>query len=785
MIRIPSSFDNEVSEVIEHAVRIAESMGHHRLGTPHVLIALRHLEDPLTMRLIGDIRLEAVQQAVEKCIGCMDDETARVENVTSRLKEIFDSMQAYDTEGNHPGVKHLWLEMLDDKRSETSDLLKPFKKSRQALRQTISDVTGDVADLPKKTVDAKAEQVAHKTVAPDKDGVKKAPPEHKKGAAAKVQELEKYARNLVQAARQHELEPLIGREEELDAMVRVLGKKLKNNPLLIGEPGVGKSALAGGLAQRIAEGSVPAPMADLQVYELDMTRLLAGTRYRGDFEERIQNVIDCVQELSNVILFIDEVHTLISAGGNEGGVNAANILKPALARGKMRVIGATTYKEYRKYVERDAALTRRFQRIDVDEPTKGETLRILGGLKPRYEEYHHVKITDDAIASAVELSARYVTDRFMPDKAIDLIDEASSMAKIDACAENAARDGVQEAEIVIDTEQVAKIISTWTGIPLDRMSMEETQDSSTLEARLSARIIGQENAVKTITRALRRAQAGLTDPNRPMGVFMLLGPSGVGKTELCKVLSEEYFNSADALVRIDMSEYSEAFTVSRLIGSPPGYVGYGDGGLLTDPVLKHPYSVVLLDEIEKAHPNVFNLMLQLFDDGVLTDSVGRKVNFRNTIVIMTSNAGVSFDMDKQMGFGSRGGDPGKTILEQAKRTFRPEFLGRVDEMIVMNRLTEEDGREIARMMLEKTRLRLEKRDVRFSYDDEVLSLLAKEGVDAMSGARNLRKVILKDIDDPLSDLLLSQPQTRCIVAGTEESEIVLRTEEPVLCGGED
>ena len=577
----------------------------------------------------------------------------------------------------------------------------------------------------------------------------------------------------------HELEPLIGREKELDSMIQILGKKTKNNPLLLGEPGVGKSAIAEGLAQRIADRDVPPMLLGTQIYALDLAMLIAGTKYRGEFEERMKGIVASVQEHGNIMLFIDELHTLIGAGSStEGSLDAANILKPALARGELRVIGATTYKEYRKYIEKDAALARRFQRIDVQEPSHAQTLEILSGLRGRYENYHHVEIADDALISAVELSSRYVTDRFMPDKAIDLIDEAASMASIEmwkqsriplpAIPSEKNTDEVQEEieqaigmpTTVIHADEIAKVVSQWTGVPVERVGSDQQQDILNLENVLAKRVIGQNEAIALIAKALRRARAGLNDPTRPLGVFMLLGPSGVGKTELCKALSEALFGSEDALIRVDMSEYSEEAAASRLIGSPPGYVGYGDGGQLTDAVLKRPYSVVLFDEIEKAHPKIFSLLLQLLDDGQLTDSVGRKVNFKNTIIIMTSNSGVSFDMDKRLGFSGSSTDnkPSvnhrRTIMEQVKQTFRPEFLGRIDEMVVMNSLTEEDGAKIAALMLSRICGRLMERGISLTYDERVPFALAKEGVSEMSGARNLRRVIAQRVEDPVSELVL-------------------------------
>ena len=488
-----------------------------------------------------------------------------------------------------------------------------------------------------------------------------------------------------------------------------------------------------------------------------------------------------IVEMGNVILFIDEIHTLVGAGStSEGSLDAANILKPALARGEVRVIGATTYKEYRKYIEKDAALARRFQRVDVQEPSREQTIEILRGLRKRYEDYHGVSIGDAALESAVELSSRYVTDRFMPDKAIDLIDEAASMVRLDGWRH---QDEADEEMLAIGPEAIAKVVSQWTGVPLERVGADTQRDILKLERQLAKRIIGQEEAVSTIARALRRSRAGLNDPHRPLGVFMLLGPSGVGKTEICKALSEALFGSEEALIRMDMSEYAEEATASRLIGSPPGYVGHGEGGQLTDAVLKRPYSVVLFDEIEKAHPKIFSLLLQLLDDGQLTDSIGHKVNFKNTIVVMTSNAGVSFDMDKRLGFSSASQiqDRSKLILNQVKQTFRPEFLGRVDELIVMHSLSHEDGCRIAQLMLGKTVQRMAKQGVMLEYDDDVPALLAKMGVDSMSGARNLRRVIAKHVEDPLSDLLLEGHITSGRVhLTTHADEIRLCVQDDVL-----
>ena len=790
MLNIPKAFTQGATKALIQAQICAASMGHEKLGTGHILVGLCRGTDELTACMLGDLTAQQVERAVFERYGRGEVGFSRVTGLTAHAQRVLMRAVAYANPEKKTlsGVAHIWQELLYEEHSTALSALYALGRSQDALRAALRDAAGEI-ERP----------IGAKRIRASGDPVSRREAESARDARAQDEEkrpLEAYARNLTEAAAARELEPVIGREEELRAMVRVLGKKTKNNPLLVGEPGVGKSALAEALAQRIAAGDVPGDLRGMQIFALDLAQMIAGSKYRGEFEERIKNVVADAQERGNVILFIDEMHTLIGAGGSEGSLDAANLLKPALARGLVRVIGATTYKEYRKYVERDAALARRFQKIDVVEPDSQQTLQILGGLRERYEDYHHVTIADDALISAVELSARYVTDRYMPDKAIDLIDEAASMARqesvtgaiplpaarpvqeneltpeeLAACqsgddgemgmvCEGDSAPAYAMPEIVIHSTEIARVVAQWTGIPVEQVSSaREGQDVLNLEERLSQRVIGQEQEVSTIARALRRARAGLNDPTRPLGVFMMLGPSGVGKTELCKALSEALFGSEDALIRIDMSEYSEEYTASRLIGSAPGYVGYGDGGQLTDAVLKRPYSVVLFDEIEKAHPKIFSLLLQLLDDGQLTDSVGRKVNFKNTVVVMTSNAGVSFDMDKKLGFTSDSHESldvsrSRTILSRAKMTFRPEFLGRIDEMIVMNSLTREDGIRIAELMLGKIVQRLAKQGVLLEYDEAVPELLAREGVDGASGARNLRRVIARLVEDPLSDRLL-------------------------------
>jgi len=754
MVNIPKGFTQSAIKALVQAQICAAAMGQEKLGTGHIVAGLCKSGDNLTQCILGELSAQEIEKEVLSRYGRGEAGFSRITGVTPHAQRVLLRALSYANPEKKTlaGIAHIWQEMLFEEGCCGLNVLVYLGKTIDGMRAALRDAAGEIErPLAARSIGASSLPVSGQ----EAEAVQRAEQKQKEESVPSDQVLDQYARNLTKAAQNGELEPLIGRHEEVESMIRVLGKKTKNNPLLIGEPGVGKSALVEGLAARIAQGSVPPLLCDAQIYALDMAQVIAGSKYRGEFEERIKKVLASVLEMGNVILFIDEMHTLIGAGSSsEGSMDAANLLKPALARGQVRVIGATTYKEYRKYVEKDAALARRFQRIDVREPDQKETLRILDGLRGRYEAYHHVTIADDALQSAVDLSARYVTDRYMPDKAIDLIDEASSMAKLSTWkAENSLE------EVIIHAQEVARVVSQWTGVPVERVGMDNQQDILQLESKLKRRIVGQDEAVSSLARALRRSRAGLGDPSRPLGVFMLLGPSGVGKTELCKALSEALFGSEEALIRIDMSEYSEEASASRLIGSPPGYVGHGDGGQLTDAVLKRPYSVVLFDEIEKAHPKIFSLLLQMLDDGHLTDSVGRKVNFKNTIIVMTSNAGVSFDMEKKLGFASssQAVETGKAIMAQVKRTFRPEFLGRIDELIVMNSLTQTDGERIAALMIGRISQQLARQGVMLEYEDDVLTLLAQEGVDSMSGARNLRRVIAKYVEDPLSDLLL----TRC------------------------
>lgn len=752
---MPKGFTQSALKALVQAQICAAAMGQEKMGTGHIVVGLCKGNDELTRCIVGDLSGQELEREVLSRYGRGEASFARITGLTAHAQRVLLRALSYANPEKKTlaGVAHIWNELLYESGCCGLNVLLSFGKTVEGMRTALVDAAGEIErPMAAQRIAASSAPISGQ----EASAMQRAEQRQREEETPGDQLLEQYARNLTRAAAKGELEPLIGRKAEVDAMIRVLGKKTKNNPLLIGEPGVGKSALAEGLAARIAQGSVPPSLRNTEIYALDLAQVIAGSKYRGEFEERMKKILACVRKMGSVILFIDEVHTLVGAGSaSEGGMDAANLLKPALARGEVRIIGATTYKEYRKYVEKDAALARRFQRIDVREPDREETLQILGGLRERYEDYHHVTLAGDALTAAVELSARYVTDRFMPDKAIDLMDEACSMVKMEGWA------GPEDNLPEIHAHAVAKVVSQWTGVPVDRVGADNRHEILGLRQALRRRIVGQDEAIDAVVRALKRARAGLSDPTRPMGVFMLLGPSGVGKTELCKALSEALFGSEEALIRIDMSEYGEEATASRLIGSPPGYVGHGEGGQLTDAVLKRPYSVVLFDEMEKAHPKIFSLLLQLLDDGQLTDSVGRKVNFRNTVVVMTSNAGVSFDMEKRLGFAAAAEmpNPSKAILAQVKQTFRPEFLGRIDEMIVMNSLTQADGARIAALMLERLAQQLGGLGVMLEFDDEVPALLAKEGVDAASGARRLRRVLAEHVEDPLSDWLLEGTHT--------------------------
>ncbi len=780
------------TKAVVQAQLSAAGMGLSTVGTGHLLVGLAKADSEVAKGILGELDLRKLEAATLSCYGRGDAGYARITEVSAHLQRVFLRSTAYISADRRKaaGTVHLWLELLHEDGCHAHEILHSLGKEIETLKSTLSSLFGSI-ERPQE-----AKQIPASDTQPTQEEIASIRNKNTNTGAQPSTAISQYARNLTQEAREMRLEPTIGREKEINAIIQVLGKKTKNNPLLIGEPGVGKTAVVEGLAQRIILNQVPPAMKDLKIYALDMTRLVAGTKFRGDFEDRMTRLIDAVQQDPNAVLFIDEIHMLVGSGRSEGSMDAGNMLKPALARGNLRVIGSTTRSEYRKYFEKDMALARRFQRIDVDEPSRSDTLTILEGIRVRYEKFHQVTITDEALVAAVDYSSRYVTDRKLPDKAIDLLDETASMRKLGIgstgeSVESAARlleairqgnEPLQNELIrrraqekngpVIRDEDVAHVVSTWTGIPVEQILFRGSENLLTLEDRMNRYVIGQTEAVHKVCASLRRSASGLSDPDRPSGVFLLLGSSGVGKTELCRVLAENYFGSRDALVRLDMSEYSEEISITSLIGSPPGYVGYGDGAKLTDSVMNRPYSVVLFDEIEKAHPKVYNLLLQLLDNGELTDSVGHRVNFRNTIVMMTSNAGISFDMDRQMGFGDVShGDLKRQLMNRVKNVFRPEFLGRIDEIIVMNRLTEDDGVLIAGNMMERLAERLASRGYRLDYENEVLHIIARHGMSKDSGARNIRRQIQDEINDPLSLRLLQEPDLRHIVLLVEEEKI--------------
>ncbi len=763
----------------------AREMGHNYVGTEHLLLGLLKVRDSAAVKLLAPNRVtvEGVTDAIDRLVGRGDFQFTDSFGYTPRTKKVIE-LSLYEAKNMHHsyvGTEHLLLALVRERESIAARILADFGVDAQSIRTRIG---GDGAAA---------------------SGGKTA----RRGAP--TPSLDQYGKDLTRAAKDGELDPVIGRSKEIERIIQILSRRTKNNPVLIGDPGVGKSAIAEGLAQRITDGNIPELLKGKRVVTLDLSGMLAGAKYRGEFEERLKKVMKELKESSDVILFIDEIHTLVGAGASEGAIDAANILKPALARGEIQVVGATTIDEYRKYVEKDAALERRFQPVNVGEPTKEETVAILMGLRDRYEAHHKASITDEAIKAAVELSDRYITDRFLPDKAIDLMDEAASKVRLNTYIappdmkemevklealrkekeeavnnqnyEKAAqvRDSEQKlrreiqdmkeawenkrktSQCVVTEEDIASVVSGWTSIPVQQLTEDETERLLRLEETLHGRVVGQEDAVSAVARAIRRARAGLKDPKRPIGSYIFLGPTGVGKTELSKALAEAMFGDEDAVVRVDMSEYMEMHSVSKLVGSPPGYIGYDEGGQLTEKIRRKPYSVILLDEIEKAHPDVFNILLQILEDGRLTDAKGRTVDFRNTIIIMTSNVGAhSIARSRRMGFGAASETNvvdyermKEEMLGELKKTFRPEFLNRVDELIVFHPLTEEHTSEIVKLMLSAVVKRLEERDIHLAVDDEAVAQLAKEGFDPVYGARPLRRAIQQRVEDALSEDLLS------------------------------
>lgn len=782
-----SYFTQKANDVINLAIKAAENFGHNYIGSEHILLGILQEGTGLGAEVLNNkgVSAEDIQRLIEENIGRGNPTRLTPDDFTPRCKRILEVafQLARGMMNSFVGTEHLLMAVLKESDSYAVKFLMSLGVSPESV---IEDVFSSVG---------RNEVGASGSAQRGKKGKSKTPT------------LDEFGKDLTELARQGKIDPVIGREKEIERVIQILSRRTKNNPCLIGEPGVGKTAIAEGLALKIVKEEVPELLSGKQIVALDLTSMVAGTKYRGDFEERIQKAMEEVKEAGNIILFIDEVHTLMGAGAAEGAVDAANILKPALARGEIQVIGATTIDEYRKNIEKDAALERRFQPVTVGEPTEEETVEILKGLRDKYEAHHKVKITDEAIESAVKMSTRYIADRFLPDKAIDLIDEAASKVRLDAFTappnlkemeneikrieeeknsavrsqdfEQAAelRDKEKSLQKLLDEEKekwknssshdvkevtgedIAAIVSGWTGIPAQQITKEESERLLNLEKILHERIVGQDKAVSSVARAIRRGRAGLKNPNRPVGSFIFLGPTGVGKTELCKTLSEAMFGDENAIIKLDMSEYMEKHTVSKLIGSPPGYVGFEEGGQLTEKIRRKPYSVVLFDEIEKAHPDVFNMLLQILEDGVLTDSQGRKVSFKHAVIIMTSNVGASkiTDNKQALGFGDNK-DVNKTIedlvMEDLKKTFKPEFLNRVDEIVVFNQLEKDDIVEIARRMLKSLNKRLAEMNIKAEFTDEAISAIADAGFDKVYGARPLRRAIQTKIEDPLSELIL-------------------------------
>jgi ATP-dependent Clp protease ATP-binding subunit ClpC len=780
-------FTERAQKALVFARDEAKSVNYPNIGTEHLLLGLLQEGESAAAKVLSalGINAENVAEAVSQLVEASDEQFQGEPALTARAKKVLELSldEARRMGNNYVGPEHLLLGLIREGEGVAARILNAAGADYRRLRTMIAHLQGGQA--------SQEEQA---------DGQAKVSP---------TPTLDQFGRDLTAMAKEDKLDPVVGREKEIERVIQVLSRRTKNNPVLIGEPGVGKTAVAEGLAQRITSGNVPEILLNKKVVTLDMGSVVAGTKYRGEFEERLKKIIDEIHQAGNIIMFIDELHTLVGAGAAEGAIDAANILKPALARGELQCIGATTLDEYRKYIEKDAALERRFQPITVAEPTVEETIQILKGLRDKYEAHHRVRITDAALDAAARLSSRYITDRFMPDKAIDLMDEAGSRVRLQAFVappdlkdmekeleilqkeKEAAVDGQEfekaaelrdqeqklraelderreswkqrksGADLVVDEEVIAHIVASWTGVPVQKLSEGESERLLKMEEVLHQRVVGQDEAIGAVSRAIRRARAGLKDPKRPIGSFIFLGPTGVGKTELARTLADVLFGSEDAMVRIDMSEYMEKFAVSRLVGAPPGYVGYDEGGQLTEAVRRRPYTVVLLDEIEKAHPDVFNILLQVMEDGRLTDAKGRTVDFRNTVLIMTSNVGLqTVGKDIVMGFKtgdqeeSDYGDMKKRITGELRRIFRPEFLNRIDETIVFHALTKEHIREIVGLMLREVNARMAENDITIEVSEPVKDLLAKEGYDEAFGARPLRRAILRLVEDRLSEELL-------------------------------
>ena len=809
-------FTDDAQRVLSLAQEAALELGHDYVGTEHVLIGLTKVKNGVAAKALEELGLvtEDIFEAVEEHVGRGNKKATSI-YMTPRVKHVLElAIQvANHMNHNYVGTEHILLGLLSDGSGVAVAILRAMNIRSNDVVEAIRSILGS---------NKGGNNGGQEGINSNND----------------LGELSDFATDLNESAKQGKIDPVIGRDTEIQRVIQILSRRTKNNPVLIGEPGVGKTAIAEGLAQRIVTGNVPEILRNKRIISLSIGSMLAGAKYRGEFEERLKKAIDEVQQHDDMIIFIDEIHTLVGAGATEGAMDAANILKPALARGEFQVIGATTLDEYKKHIEKDAALERRFQPVQVGEPNEEDALEILKGLRDRYEAFHKAKITDEALTAAVSLSSRYITDRFLPDKAIDVVDEAASKVRMKVFSaapdvkaledrlntvkkekeaavtsqdfEKAAelRDEEQsllkeigdkksiakeksDQKLIVTEEDIAAVVAQWTGIPVAKIAEEESATLLHLEEELHKRVVGQDEAVTAVAKAVRRARAGLKDPKRPIGSFLFLGPTGVGKTELARALASSLFGDESAMIRLDMSEYMEKHTVSRLVGAPPGYVGYEEGGQLTDAVRRKPYSVILLDEVEKAHADFFNILLQVLDDGRLTDSQGRNVDFRNTVIIMTSNLGAKAlhknspelgflaakkadsNVDENKGIDFK--EAKKSVMDAVKRYFRPEFLNRIDEMIVFHPLTEEDLKEIVTILMSDVTKRLEERDLQLEISPEAMKLLVKEGSDFTMGARPLKRAIQRLIEDPVSDLILKgdAKEGKIIKADAKDNDLVV------------
>lgn len=816
VIHMMQRFTDDAQRVLSFAQEAALELGHDYVGTEHVLIGLIKVKNGVAAKALNELGLsaETIIEDVEEHIGRGNKKASSV-YMTPRVKHVLELAVEVANHMNHNyvGTEHILLGLLSDGGGVAVGILRNHNIRANDIVDTIRTILGS------------SDSASHSG-------------EDRKDNSS-LGELADFGTDLNESAKQGKIDPVIGRDKEIARVIQILSRRTKNNPVLIGEPGVGKTAIAEGLAQRIVNGNVPEILRNKRIISLSISSMLAGAKYRGEFEERLKKAIDEVQKHNDMIIFIDEIHTLVGAGATEGAMDAANILKPALARGEFQVVGATTLDEYKKHIEKDAALERRFQPVLVGEPSEEDALEILKGLRDRYEAFHKAKITDEALEAAVSLSSRYITDRFLPDKAIDVVDEAASKVRMkvfsaapdvkaletqlaDVKKEKEAAVTAQEfekaaemrdeekriekeindkkkaakensdAKLVVTDEDIASVVAQWTGIPVSKIAQEESESLLHLEEELHKRVIGQDEAVVAVSKAVRRARAGLKDPKRPIGSFLFLGPTGVGKTELARALAVALFGDETAMIRLDMSEYMEKHTVSRLVGAPPGYVGYEEGGQLTDAVRRKPYSVILLDEVEKAHADFFNILLQVLDDGRLTDSQGRTVDFRNTVIIMTSNLGAkALRKDSpELGFlAAKKADSNtedvsvvnfkeakKSVMDSVKRHFRPEFLNRIDEMIVFHALTSNDLKQIVTILMDTVVKRLGDMGLSLEISPAAMDLLVKEGSDFSMGARPLKRAIQRLIEDPISDLILqgNAPEGAIIKADVEDEHIVVK-----------